>query len=588
MDGKIEFTQGAWQQVGFGVNFDTAPKYLLFSTLSTTPISPTLYARTGLYNFHDELLTPFPTGSHLYKIQWLAADATHDQANFYQVDVSPTPVYASETFTSTVLANATLWMSNNGTTSLTVDEIQVSPPYAVSGSYVSCPLDAGAGNLWQTASWVTSIPAGTTLTVQTRTGSDGLAWTTWTTIPTSGGTIASPNRYVEYQILLTGPTDGSATSALDSISLTTGGSSADLNLTKTVSKSNPDVGSTVDFTVTVNNTGPNNATGVEVKDQLQSGYTFTSATATLGTYSNTTGLWTVGTIPAAGNAVLTIKAVVNPSGIYSNAAEVSKSGIFDPNSTPGNGVITEDDYAATTPVPVPVADLRVTKTDSIDPAVAGTDVTYVVTVQNLGPSPAASLVLTDTLPTGMTYRSVTAGSWTCPTPTTNQVRCTLTSLGVTSSNVTIVATVKPETRVSVTNQVDVKSATADRTALNNTFQEVTTINSSADLELSKVARSTAPIMGSTQVFTVTVTNKGPSQATGVKVKDLLETGYQFVGAAPSLGTYDQGTGEWTVGALSLNQSATLRLTGTVKTTGTYDNYAQVTASNEADIELDPE
>ncbi len=91
------------------------------------------------------------------------------------------------------------------------------------------------------------------------------------------------------------------------------------------------------------------------------------------------------------------------------------------------------------------ADILVTKTDAPDPVVAGTDVTYVVTVQNLGPSSASNVVLIDNLPAGVTYKSVTQGSWTCTTPAASQVRCTLASLGVTSSSVTIVATVNPET-----------------------------------------------------------------------------------------------------------------------------------------------
>jgi uncharacterized repeat protein (TIGR01451 family) len=578
LETKAEFAQGAWEHIGFStVDLESDPRFLFFSTLG---ITTTQYARIGLnIGYHDEDLLQLPTGIHRYKIAWQTYDLINDQAVYYKDNVN---VYTTEPFTNTLLSNMYVWMTNNGKLNLKVDDIQVAPPYALSGTYISCPLDATPGNVWQTVAWAPSLPALTTLTVQTRTSLDGITWTGWSTVTTSGGSsITSPNRYVQYQLLLNS-TNALATPALDSITLTSSGSSADLNLTKTVSTINPDVGQTVDFTVTVNNAGPTAATNVEVRDQLQNGFTFTSASATRGTYNNTTGIWTVGSIPAAGNAVLTLRAAVIATGTYTNAAEVWKSDIFDPDSTPGDGVITQDDYATLTVVPVPIADLRVTKTDNPDPAVAGTDITYVVTVQNLGPSNATTVVFTDTLPTGLTYKSVTPGSWTCTTPTTGKVRCTIASLAVASSNVTIVATVKPETRVSVTNQVDVKSATVDRLTTNNTVQAITTISTSADLELAKVARSTTPIMGSTQVFTVTVTNKGPSQATGVKVRDLLESGYQFTGATPGLGTYDQNTGDWTVGALTVNQSVNLRLIGTVKATGTYNNSAQVIASTEPD------
>ena len=45
-----------------------------------------------------------------------------------------------------------------------------------------------------------------------------------------------------------------------------------------------------------------------------------------------------------------------------------------------------------------IADVTVTKTDTPDPAQAGTNLTYVITARNNGPSTAATVVVTDTLP----------------------------------------------------------------------------------------------------------------------------------------------------------------------------------------------
>jgi uncharacterized repeat protein (TIGR01451 family) len=403
MSGKIEFTQGDWQQVGFGAtDLLNDLRYLFFSTLNTALTTPTLYARVGLpTGHHDEPVRTLPTGMHRYGIQWLASNTVNDQANYlYDGD----SIYSSLPFSNTLLSNMNLWMTNNGTLNLSVDEIQVAPPYVASGSYVSCPLDAGAGLLWQTVSWVTDSPANTSLTVQTHTSPDGLNWTTWATVPTSGGYIASPDRYVEYQILLE-TTNVSSTAALDSITLTSGAPSADLNLTKTVSKSNPEVGQTVDFTVTVNNAGPSAATNVEVKDLLQNGYTFFSANATLGTYDNVSGLWTVGAIPAAGNVELTLRAVVNATGIYSNDAEVWKSDIPDIDSTPGNGAIGEDDYGTITLSPVPVADLSILKTLTTTKLEAGKQVVFQIRVTNSGPSSAEGVSISDVIPANHVFVS---------------------------------------------------------------------------------------------------------------------------------------------------------------------------------------
>ena len=63
-----------------------------------------------------------------------------------------------------------------------------------------------------------------------------------------------------------------------------------------------------------------------------------------GAYVSGTGVWTVPTITASSSAVLNITATVNPTGVYTNTAEVTASDNTDPDSTPNNGVTTEDDY----------------------------------------------------------------------------------------------------------------------------------------------------------------------------------------------------------------------------------------------------
>ena len=51
------------------------------------------------------------------------------------------------------------------------------------------------------------------------------------------------------------------------------------------------------------------------------------------------------------------------------------------------------------------------------------------------------------------------------------------------------------------------------------------------------------------VFTLTVSNAGPSDATGVAVTDLLPAGYTYV-SDDGGGAYNSGTGVWTLGALA--------------------------------------
>ena len=108
----------------------------------------------------------------------------------------------------------------------------------------------------------------------------------------------------------------------------------------------------------------------------------------------------------------------------------------------------------------------------------------------------------------------------------------------------------------------------------------TSINS-ADLSLTKTVDIPTPDVGTDVVFTITVSNAGPSTATGVVVTDQLPSGYTYV-TDDSGGAYNPVTGVWSVGTLAVGASRALNITATVKDTGNYINRAEVTAANESD------
>src|SRR5205823_8195664 len=73
--------------------------------------------------------------------------------------------------------------------------------------------------------------------------------------------------------------------------------------------------------------------------------------------------------------------------------------------------------ASVTVVAAGSADLAITKTDSPDPVAIGNNIVYTITASNNGPAAASNVTVTDAVPTGTTFQtlSVPAG-WACITP----------------------------------------------------------------------------------------------------------------------------------------------------------------------------
>ncbi len=113
-------------------------------------------------------------------------------------------------------------------------------------------------------------------------------------------------------------------------------SQVDLELYKTVNNVEPVEGDTISYTMTIQNSGPSEATGIEVTDLLPSGLSFVSADATQGDYAQETGIWTVGSLSDDMAAMLTIAAGVDSETAgqtITNTVRVTAVDQADSNST---------------------------------------------------------------------------------------------------------------------------------------------------------------------------------------------------------------------------------------------------------------
>lgn len=369
---------------------------------------------------------------------------------------------------------------------------------------------------------------------------------------------------------------------------------ADLSLTKSVNRSSPLIGSKVTFEIIVTNNGPNDTTGVQVTDKLPSGYTYDSFTVSTGTYDSATGIWIVGNLVNGKFETLQITAVVNPTGVYLNSAEVTASDLPDPDSTPNNNVTTEDDYAeiSTTPVTA-VSDLSISKTVSNTTPTVGSLVTFTVIVTNGGPQDNTGVEVTDLLPSGYTYNNFTlstgaydptTGVWTVG----NLVNGKFETLQLTA-RVNASGNYTNSTEITAADLPDPDSTPNNGNTTEDDYSTATTvpIYQSSDLSLTKAVNNTTPLVGTLATFEIIVTNNGPQDNTGVQVKDLLPSGYILNGYTISTGTYNAATGIWNVGNLINGKSETLQIIATVNPTGNFTNIAEVTAADLPDPDSTP-
>jgi uncharacterized repeat protein (TIGR01451 family) len=177
------------------------------------------------------------------------------------------------------------------------------------------------------------------------------------------------------------------------------------------------------------------------------------------------------------------------------------------------------------------ADLEIQKTDDGRVATSGESFTYTLTVDNLGPSDSSGVVVTDTLPTGMSY--VGASGATCSTAG-QTVTCEPFDLSFGDPPVEVILTVDVEPWVAddevLTNTVETYGDEYDPLLSNNTTSETTSVGREADIEIQKTDGGRVATSGESFTYTLTVSNLGPSDSSGVVVTDTLPTGMSYMSA----------------------------------------------------------
>lgn len=379
-----------------------------------------------------------------------------------------------------------------------------------------------------------------------------------------------------------------------------------------VTKSGPDMASAntdVAYSVSVTNLGPDATALLTLTDAIPDGMTFVSGTQDNGpafvcAYPNPgdaigTINCTIATLTAGSTANFTfvfhIPALAAPGSEFLNLANVATA--TDPNP---------DNDTATAVTTTPSSDVAVTKSGPSFSA-ADTDVSYSVSVTNLGPDDTVTLTLTDAIPPGMTFVSANQDNgpaFSCgfPSPgdTIGSINCSIATLTAGSTaDFTFVFHIPPATPpgTEFTNVANVNTAT-DPNSENDTAVAVTAtpFPPQSDMFITKTGPAGAA-PDSDVVYTITVSNAGPDDASSVELQDVLPGTMTFVsisqGPGPAMPCTTPAVGaggliSCTAATFPNDATTTFTLTGHIPagtpSGTTFNNTATISASNDPNEE----
>ena len=383
---------------------------------------------------------------------------------------------------------------------------------------------------------------------------------------------------------------------------TAGTSQVDLALTKSNGQSSYVPGTAVSYTITVTNAGPSLATGVAIADAVPATITGVSVNCA------TAGTAACGTNATAGNNVsftgasigagtgnsltFTVNGIVDPSasGTIANTATVTAgAGANDTNAA--NNAATDADTQAAAQV-----DLGITKTDGQATYVPGHPISYSMVVTNAGPSTASGVTIVDTVPSaigGLTINCTPTGAASCGTNGSAGNNVSFTNASVVPGSsllITVSGTINPSATGSIINTATVSAGagSSDTNAANDSATDTDTQGTSiVDLSIAKSDGQASYVPGAPVTYTVTVSNSGPSTATGLSIADAVPAsitgvtvGCAVTGtAACGVNGSSGNTISFTGASVAPGAQITLTIGGTTSpdATGSIANTATVTA-----------
>lgn len=407
--------------------------------------------------------------------------------------------------------------------------------------------------------WVASLASGDTMTV-----------TIDVKAPSTRGTITNT---VNVTALAHDPDLADNT---HTITTTVGG--ADLVVEKTDSVDPVLPGGDLQYTISIQNLGPETAVSPRVTDTLPDSVTFVSVNPWPAcnwlppnqVYCDQLANLEVGQTV---EVIVDVKAPSQTGVTITNTVSVSA---LEPDEVdPSDNEDVEYTH-------VGGADLRVSMVDDPDPVAVNGELSYEIGVMNNGPEAAPSVRFTDTLPAEVTFVGVNALPGD-PTPPVcahagRLVTCDLGTLVAGEYRHFSVKVTAPSEEGLITNMATVSSTKQDPNRQNNTASEQTTVRPGADMFIIQRDMRDPVATGGDLVYGITVWNFGPEPASNVTVTDTLPAGVTFVSTVPPC-SHSAGIVVCSLGSMPAGDMKEIAVLLKAPTqAGTISNRVQVSAS----------
>ncbi|RFS20718.1 DUF11 domain-containing protein [Chitinophaga silvatica] len=286
-------------------------------------------------------------------------------------------------------------------------------------------------------------------------------------------------------------------------------------------------GAPVSFTLLVSNTGPSDATGVQIKDLVPAAVTnvtwsaIPAGTATIASGATGSGnnISVNGTIPAgAGNSItVTINGKLDASYTGTSLKNIA-------TAQANGGSLQQDSAIASVKVTPGIVVIK-TAPDSVN---AGEPISYGIVVSNTGPATATNLNIGDVIPAG-----IDNASWTATTSGAGTTVSSSSGTGNINVTANIPADPSATVRFTITGTVNsqfaagsirnIATALVNETGTTIADTVTTRIVRDAELTIIKTGPATANA-GNAISYQIVVGNTGPSLASQVRITDTIPTG----------------------------------------------------------------